>query len=267
MMLLGLLLMLAALFLVIQNLNDQRTAGIESAKALDELSAAMNSDPAGGRSGSSQIEVISTAGEYTAVPEDEETPGPGGDEPAPSETPVPPYIETPEMEMPVIEIGGSTYIGLVEIPALNLRLPVQSEWSYKKLKVSPCRFSGSAYRGNLVIIAHNYVTHFGRIPLLDPDDLVFFTDVDSNRFCFRVSEMEILQPNQSRYLVDSPYPLSLLTCTPGGRTRDTVRCDRIPKGSPEERAALAAYDAWRASGQGIVEGTHAPDADTLGQFD
>ena len=31
---LGLLLMLAALFLVIQNLNDQRTAGIESAKAL-----------------------------------------------------------------------------------------------------------------------------------------------------------------------------------------------------------------------------------------
>lgn len=267
MMLLGLLLMLAALFLVLQNLNEQREAGIESAKALDELTAAMSGDPAQERSGASQIEVVSTAGAFTADPDAEETPGPEGEQSIPTATPVPPFIETPEMEMPVIDIGGSKFIGLVEIPALNLRLPVQMEWSYTRLKISPCRFSGSVYRSNLVIIAHNYVTHFGRIPLLDPDDLVFFTDVDSNRFCFRVSEMEILQPNQARYLTDSSYPLTLMTCTPGGRTRDTVRCDRIPAGSAEERAALAAYDAWRASGQGIVEGTHAPDAETLSQFD
>lgn len=34
--------------------------------------------------------------------------------------------------MPVIKIDGQDYIGVLEIPALNLRLPVMAEWSYPK---------------------------------------------------------------------------------------------------------------------------------------
>ena len=35
----------------------------------------------------------------------------------------------PAMEMPARRIGGLDYIGMVEIPALQLRLPVVSRWS------------------------------------------------------------------------------------------------------------------------------------------
>ena len=79
----------------------------------------------------------------------------GGEEETPE------YLRNPEMEMPVEEIEGNGYIGLLEIPVLGLSLPVMSEWSYPNLKLAPCRYSGSAYTGNFTIAGHNYSTHFG----------------------------------------------------------------------------------------------------------
>lgn len=68
----------------------------------------------------------------------------------------PDYVLNPDMEMPTLEIDGHDYIGTLEIPALELSLPVLSEWSYPNLKIAPCRYTGSAYRDSLVIAAHNY---------------------------------------------------------------------------------------------------------------
>ena len=47
--------------------------------------------------------------------------------------------------MPETELDGEQYIGVLELPTLSLTLPVQSQWSYPALKVSPCRYAGSAY--------------------------------------------------------------------------------------------------------------------------
>lgn len=55
------------------------------------------------------------------------------------------------------------YLGVLTIPALGLELPVQTEWSKANLKVSPCRQCGSTAGGDLVIAAHNYKSHFGRL--------------------------------------------------------------------------------------------------------
>ncbi len=79
---------------------------------------------------------------------------------------IPDYQLDPEMEMPEIALesaGGAACIGTLEIPSLDLTLPVMSEWSYPLLKLAPCRYAGSAYQGNLVIAAHNYKTHFRKI--------------------------------------------------------------------------------------------------------
>ena len=58
------------------------------------------------------------------------------------------------------------YLGVLTIPALGLELPVQTEWSKANLKVSPCRQCGSTAGGDLVIAAHNYKSHFGRLSSL-----------------------------------------------------------------------------------------------------
>lgn len=49
---------------------------------------------------------------------------------------------------------------------------------------------------NLVIAAHNYTRHFGRLKKLLPGNTVIFTDVDGNCFNYNVLETQILQPNE-----------------------------------------------------------------------
>lgn len=131
------------------------------------------------------------------------------------------------MPMPTADIDGELYIGIVSIPKLDLELPVMSDWSYEKLKISPCLFSGSVYAGNAVIAAHNYRSHFRRITELSPGDGIMFTDVQGNVFHYTVAFGEVLQPTDIEDLTSGDFELTLFTCTIGGKLRYTVRCSLI----------------------------------------
>lgn len=145
----------------------------------------------------------------------------------PSEVVIPDYILNPKMDMPTAQVAEYDYVGVLSVPSLGLKLPVMSDWSYPLLKVSPCRFSGSPYQNDLVIAAHNYRRHFGRLTELQQGDAVDFTDMDGNVFHYEVGEMEVLEPNEGRKMVGSDWDLTLFTCTIGGRARFTVRCAQI----------------------------------------
>ena len=120
-------------------------------------------------------------------PEPAVTQEPSEPEPAP-----PAYVLDPTMEMPTREVDGSLYIGVLEIPSLELELPVISAWSDARLKLAPCRYLGSAYLDDLIIAGHNYRGHFGGLPALTEGDEVAFTDVAGNRFVYAVSLVEQL---------------------------------------------------------------------------
>lgn len=121
-------------------------------------------------------------------------------------------------------IGGYGYIGYLSIPALNRELPVMAEWSYPRLRISPCRFSGSVETDDLVILAHNYSRHFGKISSLKSGDLVVFTDVNGLASIYEVAEIDTLNPTAVAEMTSGEYPLTLFTCTYGGQSRVTVRC-------------------------------------------
>ena len=145
----------------------------------------------------------------------------GGEEETPE------YLLNPEMEMPVEEIEGNGYIGLLEIPALGLSLPVMSEWSYQNLKLTPCRYSGSAYTGNFTIAGHNYSTHFGPIGGLNAGDSITFTDMQGNRFAYEVQVVETLEATAVEDMVGEEWDLTLFTCDLSGESRITVRCLKV----------------------------------------
>ena len=128
------------------------------------------------------------------------------------------------MEMPVVEVNGQKCIGTIEIPLLDLKLPVISEWSYAKLKKAPCRYSGSAYQNNLIIAGHNYRTHFSGIKRLDPGDEVIFTDADGNVFSYEVDTIETVGGTDIEKMESGDWDLTLFTCTTGGKARAAVRC-------------------------------------------
>ena len=140
---------------------------------------------------------------------------------------LPGYILDPEMEMPTVDINGTAYIGTLEIPALELTLPVVSQWSDQALKLAPCRYTGSAYLDDLIIAGHNYKRHFARLGELNVGDKVLFTDADSNLFSYQVSKLEQLAGTAVEEMEAGDWDLTLFTCTIGGKARVTVRCERV----------------------------------------
>lgn len=134
------------------------------------------------------------------------------------------FSDNPDISMTKVSVNGNEYIGVLEIPAIDLLLPVMSSWSYDGLQLAPCRYSGSVYKHNLVIAAHNYYSHFWYIQDLAVGDEVFFTDTEHHKTLYRVAKTEILEPNETEAMCNSQWDLSLFTCTLGGARRVTVRC-------------------------------------------
>ncbi|MDO4732897.1 MAG: sortase [Bacillota bacterium] len=194
---LGLLLIVAALFLIMHNCREARQAELNSQLLLEELQSRST------------------------------VPGEDADPLAPTDPTPPDYQLNPNMEMPLLEIDGAEYIGTLEIPSLGLELPIRSQWSYEALKSSPCRYSGSAYLDDLIIAAHNYGAHFGGLKQLCLGEAVFFTDIDGNRFSYEVSGLEILQAGDVELMESGDWDLSLFTCSLGGSSRVTLRCQRL----------------------------------------
>lgn len=142
---------------------------------------------------------------------------------------IPDYQLNPEMEMPEVSIPGleeAGCIGIIEIPSINIKLPVLSTWSYSLLKKAPCRYTGSIYLDNMVIAAHNSEAHFKKISNLQEGDIVTFTDAVGNVFTYTVAGIELLQPNEVDNMTNGQWPLTLFTCTYGGASRVTVRCEK-----------------------------------------
>lgn len=139
----------------------------------------------------------------------------------------PAYILNPDMEMPQKTIDGWDYIGILKIPSLGLELPIISECSYPALKVSPCRYLGSAYKDDFIIAAHNYASHFAGLKELAMGEIVLFTDMDGNEFQYEVVERETLMPTAVKELESGDWDLTLFTCTIGGQYRVVVRCEKI----------------------------------------
>ena len=140
--------------------------------------------------------------------------------PAPQETPAPHETAKPA----AVELDGESYIGVLCIPSLGLELPVMEDWSYARLKIAPCRQFGSAAGGDLVIAAHNYKTHFGRLKELQEGDGITFTDLSGTEYAYRVDRVENVQPQDVAAVTESGAALTLSTCTPGGNTRVAVYC-------------------------------------------
>lgn len=140
-------------------------------------------------------------------------------------------------EMLQVEIDGYNYIGYLSIPALELELPVMGEWDYERLKIAPCRYTGTTMDGGLVILAHNYRKHFGRISGLTAGDAVTFVDMEGQVTGYEVAAVAKIDPTAVDAVTSGGYDLTLITCTYGGQARIAVYCDQIDTDMQTSRLA------------------------------
>ena len=135
------------------------------------------------------------------------------------------YLTEEPVEETVWWIDGDAYLGTISIPALGLELPVLSGWNYPDLQVAPCRYTGTVEEGNLVIAAHNYSCHFGRISELNSGDEILFTDGNGAVHTYQVVFSELINGWNAPAWVegDEDWDITLFTCNLSGTNRVTVR--------------------------------------------
>lgn len=191
-MAIGAVLITAALSLAFYNIHTDRNAGDYAEKTLEEIESQMP-----------ELENPS------------ETPEINGNQ----------LIESELMDS--AEIDGHSYVGIIHIPSLDIKLPVMSKWNYENLKLSPCLYSGSLKENSMIIAAHNYSSHFGKIKELKSDDEVYFIDMKGYVYAYKVCETDILDGTDTEEMKSGNWPLTLFTCNFSGTQRVTVRCDNM----------------------------------------
>lgn len=199
---LGLLLLAAAVILAAWNIREDNQAGESTQQVLEKLAMPVIQDNA--------LQEDPVKAPDLTVPE----------------VRIPDHILNPNMDMPVKDVEGQAYVGVITLHELGLELPVMDDWDYTKLKKAPCRYSGSAYQDDLVIMAHNYRSQFGRIRRLKAGNRITFTDMDSNAFTYIVAAVDVLGPYEVEEVTNGEWDLTLFTCTLGGQSRIVVRCER-----------------------------------------
>ena len=183
----GLSMVFAAMFLHILEQRQDRQAGENAAVLLQQLELSRMSVPAA-------LEMVhpeEAASEVGAMPEKE-------------------YL-------------GYAMIGTLRIPSLGMELPILRDWSYELLNVAPCRYSGSAPEENMILMGHNYKSHFTPLHNIAVGAEVTFEDVNGFLYRYCVEEITYLHKTEGEAL-PSDDPLTLFTCTSGGQNRIVVRC-------------------------------------------
>ncbi len=127
-----------------------------------------------------------------------------------------------------VTIDGITYLGVIEIPELSVTLPVilLNEWDPDMMDYAPCTYSGSLLTQDLVIMAHNYESHFRPILAMQPGQTVILT-ADGYIYTYTVTAVDAMHRSEKEQLYAGNWDLTLFTCVPQTYNRCAVRCKLV----------------------------------------
>ena len=151
--------------------------------------------------------------------------------PAPEEEILPEESAAPEM--PVMELYGYELMGILTAPSVEVELPILGDWNYELLQIAPCRYSGSIAGEDLILLGHNFKSHFDSLKNIAVDDPVEFLSADGELHKYTVAEIELLHKTDVDKLERDEYALTFFTCTRGGEHRLVIRCVPIEESEEE----------------------------------
>ncbi len=118
---------------------------------------------------------------------------------------------------------GRDYYGILEIPELEMSIPVLAGYSEADLKTMPCVYYGCRENNDLVISGHNYNTQFGEINHVNGTITAKLTQLDGSVSYYVSTGMESLNPDQVDEMVSGDWDMTLFTCSFSGDKRVAVR--------------------------------------------
>ena len=91
-----------------------------------------------------------------------------------------------DMSMPIAELDGTDYVGLIEAPLYDSLCPVSAG---KGFKHQPAIIKGSVYSQDVIVGATDYQMGFAR--LISMGDELLFTDMTGAKFTYTVDSISV----------------------------------------------------------------------------
>ena len=125
------------------------------------------------------------------------------------------------------QIDGNDYMGVLSIPSLGRRYPIQSTWSSQNMKMTPCRWSGSIESNDLILVGHAYQSQFASLHQLKVGEMIILADMRGHQFLYQIIEVETVNSNELQPVDTTDWNLQLYTYAPDGRSGVAVFCNRV----------------------------------------
>ena len=90
--------------------------------------------------------------------------------------------------MPVLDVSGKDFIGILEMPKFRSSLPVCADWG--KVSEYPCRLGGNVYDRTIQIGATSQKGQYDFYREISVGDTVVFTDMEGNRFTYEITALK-----------------------------------------------------------------------------
>ena len=125
--------------------------------------------------------------------------------------------------MPVWQLQGEDFLGLIEVPSFGAALPIHALWEDGKLSSYPCRYWGSIYDGTLILGGSSGAGQFDFCERLDLGERILITDMQGTQFPCAVERIERADAPDYGKLSEGNYPLTLFAKTSAGNYI-VIRC-------------------------------------------
>ena len=135
-------------------------------------------------------------------------------------------------DMPVLQLKGQDYSGLLRVPAFGVYLPISSSWDSGSLNACPRRFWGSVYDNSLVI--GGSTDQFGFCSRADLGDHILVTDMEGAQFRYEVARIERHPHADADTLLQPDWDLTLFARDSGSMNYIFLRCSFSPQSSVSE---------------------------------
>lgn len=129
-----------------------------------------------------------------------------------------------DVTMPMTEVDGLNFAGIIELPAYEALLPVYGTWDKNKVSDFPCRYMGSMYDGSLIIGGSDNVGQFDFMKVITDGDFVYVTDMTGARYAYVVTEIKKSKDASTDNLISKNADLVLFARNTYAFDYTIVRC-------------------------------------------
>ena len=131
-------------------------------------------------------------------------------------------------DMPVLQLNGKDFSGLIRFPAYGVCLPMGSSWDGYSIYAYPCRFWGSVYDHSLIIGGSSQKGQFDFFDRLVPGDALVVTDMVGAQFSYEVSRIDRRNHADMETFLETDSDLVLFARDNGTLDYMIVRCTFVP---------------------------------------